>query len=128
MQQQEGGWGRRRLRSLRHALQGLLFFWRSEAHAKVHVAATIVVLLLGVYFGISKVEWLVVILAIALVMATEMLNTAVEKLADVVSEKPDLRVGQLKDVAAGAVLLSAIAAGVVGLFVFLPYVIRTFRG
>lgn len=93
---------------------------RSEHNAWIHAAATVGVIGAGLALGIGAGEWLAVVLAIALVWVAEAVNTALEALGDAVSQRPHPLVGQAKDVAAGAVLLAAIAAVVVALLVFVP--------
>jgi diacylglycerol kinase (ATP) len=93
---------------------------RSEHNAWIHLAATILAIVLGLAFGIGREEWVAIVLAIALVWTAEAVNTAIEALCDVVSPDHDPRIKRAKDVAAGAVLFSAFGALGVGLLVFLP--------
>ena len=81
----------------------------------------------GFYFRISSFEWIAVAVAIGLVFITEAINTAIEQLADVVSPGKNERIGRIKDLAAAAVLLSAITAVVIGLVVFGPQVMAWFH-
>jgi diacylglycerol kinase (ATP) len=95
----------------------------SQYNARIHAAAAIVVVLLGWYFGFSKAEWCWIVTAIVIVWTAEGLNTALELLADVASPGFHPLVKQAKDVAAGAVLIAAIGAAVIGLLVIGPYVL-----
>ena len=99
----------------------------SQHNAWVHAAATVVVVAAGLAFGITRSEWSVLILAIVAVWTAEALNTAFEFLCDVASPEFHPLVEKAKDVAAGAVLLSAIGAAVVGCLVFGPYVLELLR-
>ena len=72
------------------------------------------------YFELSRTEWMIQILAIAVVMGTEGVNTAVEKLSDYIQPDWDPRIGQIKDISAGAVMLTSILASIVGLIIYLP--------
>lgn len=110
-----------RIASFGHALSGLAFVVRNEPNARLHLAATVVVVALGALLRISAADWRWLALAIAIVWLAEVLNTAIEHLCDVVSpdHKPAVRLA--KDVASGAVLIAALAAAVLGLMVFLPY-------
>jgi diacylglycerol kinase len=110
------------IRSFRFAFLGIWQFFRTENNAKVHLLATIIVLTAGYYFQLARTEWLWIVAAIALVWITELVNTAIEKLVDLVSPDFDPRAGAIKDLAAGAVLLAALAAVVIGGLVFWPYV------
>jgi diacylglycerol kinase (ATP) len=93
---------------------------RSEVHLRFHAVATVVVIGLGFYFHISRIEWALVALAVGTVWTAELVNTAVEALTDLVSPEYHPLAGKAKDVAAGAVLLAAFAAVVVGTLIFAP--------
>lgn len=102
------------------AFRGLISGLRSELNMKVHFAAAVLVTALGLYVGLKRWEWVAVALSIGLVMALELLNTAVEELVNLLSPEWNAKAGRIKDLAAGAVLVAAMAALVVGLVVFLP--------
>lgn len=112
-----------RLRSARHAIEGIVELLKSQQNAWIHAVATLCVIAAGLFFGVTTGEWSALILAITLVWVAEALNTAFEFLCDVVSPEFHPLVKKSKDVAAGAVLLSAIGAAVVGLVVFLPHLL-----
>jgi diacylglycerol kinase len=112
---------RRFLLRVQYALQGWASFFRHETHGQIQAAISIVVLLAGLFFGISRTEWIAVLFCIALVLSLEMLNTALEKLADQTHPERHPQIGLVKDVAAGAVLWAAILSVVVGAIVFWPY-------
>lgn len=113
-------WLRARLTSLLHAVRGVGWLIRTERHARYHLLATALVVCLGLWQSISSGEWCAVVLSIGLVWTAEALNTAVERVVDLCSPDHHLLAGQAKDLAAGAVLLAALAAVIVGLIVFLP--------
>ncbi len=102
------------------ALRGALLLIRTEASIKVQVFLVILVTAAGFYFQISNVEWILQVLSIALVMGIEGVNTAVEKMSDYVQPKFDKRIGLIKDISAGAVLLVSVGAVIVGLIIYLP--------
>ncbi len=110
-----------RIRSITHAVRGIGEMLKSQHNAWLHAVSTIAVAVLGFVFEITKVEWCFLVLAIALVWVAEALNTAFEFLCDVASPNFHPIVKHSKDVAAGAVLLSAVGAVIVGLIVFMPY-------
>jgi diacylglycerol kinase (ATP) len=114
---------RSRAASFRHAWRGLRLLVRTQANARLHLAATVLVVIAGLVLRVSRGEWGLLALASGLVWAAEALNTAVELLADRVSMEHDARLGRVKDLAAAAVLLAAIAAVVVGAVVFVPRVL-----
>lgn len=113
-----------RARSFRYAARGVVALLRSQHNAWIHAVASVAVVGLGFFVGLSRVEWCLVVLAMVAVWSAEAVNTAIEALCDVAS--PDLHplVERAKDVAAGAVLLAAVGAVVVGLLVFGPHLLR----
>lgn len=113
----------RRVASFGHAFRGIWLALRSELHLQFHAVATVVVIGLGFYFSLTATEWMMVALAVGTVWTAELVNTAIEALTDLVSPEYHPLAGKAKDVAAGAVLVAAIAALVVGLFIFGPRVL-----
>ena len=113
-----------RVRSFRHAIAGILRLIQCQHNAWIHAAVTLVVLAAAFLLRISGADWCWIVLAISIVWTAEALNTAFEFLADAASPEFHPLVRDAKDVAAGAVLLTAIAAAVIGVIVFWPYVIR----
>lgn len=109
-----------RIRSFTHAFRGVGMMLRSQHNAWVHLAATIAVIVAGFVFHIGRAEWCWIVLAIVGVWMAEALNTAFEFLCDVASPQFHPMVKHAKDVAAGAVLISAIGAAVIGGLIFLP--------
>ncbi len=110
-----------RLNSIADALTGVGHLIRDEHNAWIHLVATLLVIGLGFYFSVSTEAWIALVLAISMVWLAEGMNTAVEVLADAVSKEHNELIAKAKDVAAGAVLLTAIGAGVIGALVFYPY-------
>ncbi|MDH4040665.1 MAG: diacylglycerol kinase family protein [Gammaproteobacteria bacterium] len=115
-----------RLRSLNHASLGILLMLRDQHNAWVHAAATAGVLVAGIICGLSPAEWALLVMGITLVWVAEALNTAFEYLCDVASPEFHPLVKKSKDVAAGAVLLSALGAVLIGLLVFGPRLAHDF--
>ena len=109
----------RAVATFRYALRGIGFML-GELNVRVLLAATLLTIGAGAYFSLAALEWCAVLLAIALVWAAEGLNTALERLTDLVSPQFHPLAGKAKDIAAGAVLLAALGAFCVGLIVFLP--------
>ena len=116
----QSGLLRQRAASFGHAFRGVAVALRSELHLRFHAAATVVVLGLGFYCQITRLEWALVALAVAGVWTAELLNTAIEALTDLASPNYHELAGKAKDVAAGAVLLAALGALAVGLLIFGP--------
>jgi diacylglycerol kinase (ATP) len=113
-----------RIRSFRHAIAGILRMIRCQHNAWIHALATLIVVAAALFFHISAADWCWIILAIAIVWTAEALNTAFEFLADAASPEFHPLVRDAKDVAAGAVLLTAIAACIIGVIIFWPYLHR----
>ena len=107
-----------RVGSVRHALRGLAWFVSSQHNAWIHACATFGVVAGGIFFGISRIEWIGVALAIALVWTAEAVNTAIEAVCDAASPDFHPLVARTKDVAAAGVLIAACGAVAVGLLVF----------
>jgi len=114
-----------RVTSIKHALNGISEILRDQHNAWVHTVATVWVIAAGLFFQVTPIEWCFLVLAIILVWVAEALNTAFEYLCDVASPDFHPLVKKSKDVAAGAVLISALGAVVIGTIVFLPY-LKTF--
>jgi diacylglycerol kinase len=109
------------LNSLACALQGIAHLVRSQPNARLHLLAAGLVCAAGIYFGLSRAEWLWVTAAIVLVWSAEAFNTALEELADAVHPERDPGIGRAKDAAAAAVLIAALGAAIIGLLVFIPH-------
>ena len=116
-----------RIASFGYAFRGLAELFATQHNAWIHAAATLAVCALAGFLGISAGEWLAVVLAISAVWSTEAMNTAFESLCDVVSPDHHTLVKRAKDVAAGAVLVSATGAATVGLIVFVPRLVNLVR-
>jgi diacylglycerol kinase (ATP) len=106
--------------SFRYAFSGLRAMLVDQHNARIHFAATLVVLGLSAALGLSRLEWALIVAAIGAVWALEALNTALESLADAVAPDPHPLVGRAKDLAAAAVLVAALCAVAVGLLVLGP--------
>jgi diacylglycerol kinase (ATP) len=116
-----------RVRSLRYAVRGLRAAFRSEPNAWIQAAASIVVIAAGTVVGLSRLEWCLIVGAIMAVWVAELLNTAFETLCDVASPTIHPLVEQAKDIAAGAVLITALGATVVGGLIFGPRLLAHLR-
>lgn len=109
-----------RLKSFRFAFQGIKVFFQTQHNAWIHLCASIIVIALGIYLQLSVVEWCWIALAIGIVFISELLNTAIEFLTDLVSPEFHPLAKKTKDVAAGAVLFASFIAVIIGLLVFVP--------
>lgn len=111
------------MRSFTFAFAGIIFMVRTQRNAQVHLFITSIVIVAGVYFSVSLGEWLALVLSITLVLALEAINTALEAIVDLASPQIHPLAKRAKDSAAGAVLIGAIGAAIVGLTVFLPRIL-----
>lgn len=100
---------------------------KEEPNFGVHLLATLVVVSAGFWFNISTYEWVAVLFAIAMVLAAEIFNTAIENLSDAVTKEQNPHIKKTKDLAAASVLITAFFAFIIGLIIFLPklYVFKT---
>ena len=109
-----------RLKSIGFAVKGGYKLITTEHSVMVQFSLAILMIIAGFVFHISRVEWMMQILAFGLVLGIESLNTAVEKIADFIHPEFHDRIGFIKDIAAGAVLFAATAAIAVGLLIYVP--------
>jgi undecaprenol kinase/diacylglycerol kinase (ATP) len=112
------------VRSFVYACGGIRSCFASEPNFRIHSLSAIVVLILSVVLNISPTEWIAVGFCIAFVITMEMLNTALEKICDIVQPELHPTIKKVKDIAAGAVMVSAIFSLITGLIIFLPKIIQ----
>jgi len=107
-----------RIRSIKYALEGISILLKTQYNAWIHLAVTVIVILTGIILNISALHWVIIIVAIVSVWVAEALNTAFELLCDVTHPAFHPVVKKAKDVAAGAVLISALGSIIIGLIIF----------
>ena len=108
------------IRGFYFAFSGLAYAFKTQLNFRVHCAAVVITCLLSFYLNLNSSEWLWMVAAMALVLITELMNTSIEALVDLVSPQYNKKAGIAKDVAAAMVLLSAIAALLIGIIILLP--------
>jgi diacylglycerol kinase len=113
----------KRLQSFGFAIKGLKTLFQTQANARIHALAIVVVTVLGFCFDIETWEWCSVVVAFAVVLSAEAVNTAIEFVVDLVSPQYHPLAGKAKDVAAAAVLITAMGAAVIGALIFLPKIL-----
>lgn len=113
---------KKRKEAFGYAFSGLAQAFKSEANLKIHFIVSALVIFAGYFFSITKFEWLVILFCIALVISLELINSAFEKLCDMVIPEKHPNVEFIKDVSAAAVLMASIISAVIGLVVFWPYI------
>jgi diacylglycerol kinase (ATP) len=116
----------KRIQSFFYAFRGIFSLIISEKNAWIHTLATITVCSAGFYFGLTKVEWCFITVAIVTVWTAEAFNTALEHMADALSSSHQPLIASAKDIAAGAVLISALGSVIIGVLIFGPYLISRF--
>ena len=109
-----------RLKSIGFACKGALLLLKTESSIQIQFVIAILLTIAGFYFDISSTEWILQIFAIGLVMSIEGLNTAIEEIADFIHPEHNTKIGFIKDVAAGAVFLAAVASIIIGFIIYLP--------
>ena len=107
-------------KSFGYAFQGIFNTIRTERNIKIHCAAAILVTIFGIWLQISKTEWMICFILFGLILALELVNTAVEATVDLFTEERKPLAKKAKDAAAGAVLIAAIFAAVIGILIFIP--------
>ncbi len=108
------------IKSFKHAIKGVVFVIKNENNFRVHLFAALLVIITGFFIKFSLKEWLVMTVLIGLVLVTEIINTAIEKLVNFVSPGYHKQAGTVKDISAGAVLVAALVALIGGLIIILP--------
>ena len=113
-----------RIASFKYAINGLKILFTEEVNSKIQLASTCIVIMIGFLFHLNAYEWIEIIFAIFIVVITEAINTSIENLCNAVTMEQNDQIKKVKDIAAGAVLMSAITAVIIGLIVFLPKMIK----
>ena len=109
--------------SFKYAFQGIITSFRTERNMKIHIAIMVLVILAGIILKISKLEWIICIIAFAIVIAGELFNTAIETIVDMITTEKNEKAKIAKDVSAGAVLVLAIGAACIGIIIFIPKIL-----
>jgi len=113
---------RRLFKSFRYALNGFIKTFHEEQNLQIQTLSALVVLLLAWYFRLERWEWGLLIFTIGLVMFAELVNSAVERIADVLKPRINIYVKVIKDVTAAAVMLASLVAIIIGLIIFWPHI------
>lgn len=116
----------KRIQSFKYALNGIIRFFSHETNGKIQLAAAVIAISTGFILNIDRAEWIALIFCCGWVLGLEMINTAIEKTCDLISIDYHPMIKTIKDVAAGAVLVSAVASLVIGVIIFLPKILLLF--
>lgn len=117
-----------RIKSFQYAFAGIAYMLKHEHNAWIHSIATVCVIAVGIWLDVSRIEWVMLVLAMMAVWMGELFNTAVEAIVDMTSPDPHPLAKVAKDVAAGATLVAAIGAAIVGFLIFLPPLLARLGG
>jgi len=115
---------KKRIDSFKYAFKGIGYIIKTQPNMQIHLIAAIIVILAGVFFKLSNIEWTIIVIAISIVLITETINTAIEYFVDLVSPDYNKKAGLIKDLAAGAVLFAAIGSLIIGIIIFLPKILK----
>jgi len=113
---------KKRIKSFGYSLAGIRQFVKTQHNAWLEIGVALLVIIAGFVLQVEAIEWCFLLFAIGFVLVCEAFNTAIEFLVDLVSPQQNKLAGAVKDIAAGAVLLSACTAAAIGLIVFIPYI------
>lgn len=108
-------------KSFSYAFKGIFKSWREEQNLQIQTLAALIVIGLGFYLGISLLEWSLLALVILIVFIAELINSALERVTDVLKPRINGYVREIKDIMAGAVMIASLLAIIIGLLIFLPY-------
>ncbi|RLD90557.1 MAG: diacylglycerol kinase [Bacteroidetes bacterium] len=114
----------KRLKSFKHAFNGLRILIKEEHNARIHLFATICVVIAGLFLKISLNEWIAITFSIGLVISLEIMNSSIESMADFISPERHEKIKKIKDLSASGVLISAITALIIGLIIFIPKIFK----
>ena len=110
----------RLIKSFRYAIEGIWHALKTEKNFKIHILATIIVTSSGLFTGLTDIEWYVILILIGGVLSLELLNSAIERVVNLVTSEWQPLAKQVKDLAAGAVLVFAVISAIIGLMIFIP--------
>lgn len=116
--------GKKRVVGFRFAWAGLKSIIRKESNFQLHLLATVIVFVLGIFLQLSLIEWAIISLTVGLVLVAEMINSAVERIMDFIEPGYHETVKMVKDISAGAVLVAAVISVIVGLLILGPKLIQ----
>ena len=114
-------------KSVRHALEGIHYALNSDQNLIIHSLSAFVVILLAIFLQVTPFEMGILGVTILVVISAEMVNTALEKMVDLITKEHRAEAKIAKDISAGMVLISSVGAAVIGGLIFLPYIVRFFR-
>lgn len=118
---------RKRKKSFNYAFEGIKSLLADEHNSRIHLVAAIIVIALGLFFELNRNEWFMIILSIGFVFASELFNSSIENISDLVSPEKNQYIKKAKDQGAAAVLIAAICSAIIGLWIFVPKILALFN-
>lgn len=115
---------KKRILSIKHGIRGIVTMLRMEHNSRIHLTVLLIVIILGIFLQIKLSEWAIIAVVSGMVIISELFNTAIEDMADIVHPDWDQKIGRIKDYTAGAVLIAAIISLIAGFIIFVPKVIN----
>ena len=112
------------INSFKYAMQGIASSFKTERNMKIHILVMILVIIFGILLKITKIEWILCIISFCIVISGELFNTSIETVVDMVMPYKNEKAKLAKDVSAGAVLVVAIGAAIIGCIIFVPKIIQ----
>lgn len=109
--------------SFKHAWDGIVDTFYHQPNLRVHFTFTILIILMGLYFRINRFEWIIILFTVMWVIVSEMINSTVESITDLITTEYRVQIKRAKDVSAGMVLIGATGSVIVGVVIFLPYIL-----
>ena len=111
------------INSFKYAISGIITSFKTERNMKIHILVMILVIIAGIVFKLSLLDWIILVIMFGLVISAELFNTAIETTIDMITKEKNEKAKIAKDVAAGAVLVLAIVSVIVGLIIFIPKIL-----
>lgn len=118
---------KRMINSFKYAFAGIFSALKTEKNLKIHISIATLVIIFGIIFKISKLEWLICLICIMTVISSELINTAIETTIDIAMPNKNELAKRAKDIAASSVLILAIISAIIGLIIFVPKIIMLFK-
>ena len=113
---------KKRLLSFKYALNGIVYLYKTQPNLWIHTVVMLVAICLNIFLKISGTEWAIILIVMAMVLVSEIFNTAIELIIDFISPEFNKKAGIIKDIAAGAVLLTVFLAVILGFIIYVPYI------
>ncbi len=114
------------IKSFGHAIDGLVFALSNDQNLRIHFIAAFLVIILSIYFRVNPFEMGILGVMIILVIATELINTSIEQMTDLITKEHRQEAKIAKDVASAMVMVASFGAIIVGILIFIPYIVRMF--